>query len=209
MADTNISLEDIKKLRQRTGVGIHQVKEALQASDGDLEKAVIYLREKGMAKAAKRAANATNQGKIIDYIHAGSIGVMVELQSETDFASSSDKFAELGKEIAMHIAAQSPGYVDRAGVPADVLETEKQIYSKDIEGKPENIQEKILEGKLNKYYSDVVLMEQAYVRDEDKTISDLLNEYIAALGEKIMIAGFTRMQLGQEPVVARHSEVME
>jgi elongation factor Ts len=198
MAD--ISLEKIKELRNRTGVGIHSVKEALQASDGDVNKAIIYLREKGMAKAAKRAGNATNNGVIGHYIHGNTIGVLVELLSETDFASKSDEFAQLAKELAMHIAAKSPEYINISDVPADVLETEKQVYRKDLEGKPEQIQEKILEGKLQSFYEETVLMEQSYVRDEEKKIKDLLNEKVAALGEKIVVKGFTRMQLGVEPI---------
>lgn len=201
MAD--ISLDTIKQLRARTGAGIHKVKEALQASDGDVEKAIVYLREKGEAKAAKRAGNSTDQGKIGSYLHAGgTIGVLVEVQSETDFAAGSDKFAELLKEVAMHIAASSPEYVTRDEIPDSVMETEKQVYAKDIEGKPENIAKKILEGKLSKFYEGVVLMDQKYIRDEEKTVTDLVNDYIAALGEKIVIKRFTRFQLGDAPIVA-------
>lgn len=204
MAD--ISLEAIKSLRAKTGVGIHQVKEALQASDGDEKKAILYLREKGIAKAAKRSANATNQGVISHYIHGTTIGVMVELQSETDFAASSDKFQTLGKEIAMHIAAKAPSYVDVESIPEDVLEDEKQIYAKDLAGKPENIQEKILEGKLGAFYSENVLLKQAYVRDEDKTIEDLISDTVAALGESIKVASFVYMQRGGELITAKASE---
>jgi elongation factor Ts len=201
-----ITLEQIKSLRAKTGVGINYVKEALENSDGDEEKAIVYLREKGIAKASKRADNAMNNGIIGSYIHAGTIGVMVELQSETDFASGSDKFQNLAKEIAMHIAAKSPEYVDVESIPAEIIETEKKIYQKDLEGKPENIQEKILEGKLASFYKEVVLIKQAYVRDEDKTIEDLMNEAVAALGEKIRIRSFVRMQLGGDTVSAVASE---
>ncbi len=198
----SISLEQIKELRARTGVGIHHVKDALTQSNGDMDKAIIYLREKGIAKAAKRAGNATNNGMIGHYIHGKTIGVMVELQSETDFASGSDKFQQLAKELAMHIAAQSPDYIDIESVPASVIETEKQVFAKDVAGKPANIAEKILEGKLSKFYEDAVLLEQPYVRDDTKKVKDLLNEYVAALGESIRIKRFIKMQLGLEPIHA-------
>jgi elongation factor Ts len=201
-----VTLAEIKELRARTGVGINHVKEALEHSGGDLEKAIVYLREKGIAKAAKRAGNATNNGLIGHYMHGKTIGVMVELQSETDFASGSEKFQELARELAMHIAAQSPDYISKEEVPADVLETEKKVYAKDVEGKPEQIAEKILEGKLSKFYEEVVLLEQPYVRDDSKKIKDLLNEYIAALGESIKIKRFVKMQLGLDPIMATAQE---
>jgi elongation factor Ts len=204
MAD--ISLDAIKELRAKSGVGIHKVKEALKETDGDMEEAMIYLREKGMAKAAKRSGNATNNGMIGHYIHGNGIGILVEIQSETDFASGSEKFQEFAKELAMHVAAKSPEYIDIDSIPEKVIETEKKVYAKDLEGKPENIQEKILEGKLAKFYEDVVLMEQDYVRDEDKKIKDLLNELIAALGERIVIKKFVRMELGGDHIIAEKSE---
>lgn len=201
-----ITLDAIKSLRAKTGVGIHQVKEALQASGGDEEKAVLYLREKGIAKATKRAGNATNNGLIAHYIHNGSIGVMVELQSETDFASNSDEFQQIGKEIAMHIAAQSPEYVDIESIPAEVLETEKKVFAKDLEGKPENIQEKILEGKLQSFYAETVLLEQDYVRDDSKKIKDLISDAVAALGESIKVGRFVRVNLGADAILAESAE---
>jgi elongation factor Ts len=204
-----ITMEKIKELRQRTGVGIHSVKEALTSSGGDIDKAIVYLREKGIAKAAKRAGNATNNGTIGYYMHGNTIGVMVELLSETDFASKSDTFKELAREIAMHIAAKSPEYINTTDVPAEIIETEKQVYKKDLAGKPENIQEKILEGKLQAFYTENVLLEQTYVRDEDKKVKDLLNEKIAALGEKVVIKGFVRFQLGLEPISAKTSSDLE
>lgn len=197
----NITMEDIKNLRARTGVGINHVKEALEHSGGDLDKAILYLREKGIAKAAKRSANATNYGMIGSYIHGRNMGVMVELQSETDFAANSEKFQQLARELAMHIAAKSPEYVSIEDVPADVLETEKQVYAKDVEGKPEAIAQQIIEGKLQAFYAETVLMEQTYVRDESKKIKDLLNDSVASLGESLKIGRFVRMQLGETPVV--------
>jgi len=204
-----ITLKEIKELRNRTGVGINHVKEALNASNGDVDKAILYLREKGIAKAAKRAGNATNHGFIGSYIHGKTIGVMVELESETDFASGSAKFQELAKELAMHIAAQSPIYVDRGSVPAEIIETEKKVFAKAVEGKPEAVAAKITEGKLNDFYAQNVLLDQVYVRDESKKIMDLMNDAVAALGEKIIIRKFVRMQLGLDPIVASLAVVEE
>ena len=201
----NVTLADIKALRERTGVGINHVKEALEHSGGDVEKAILYLREKGIAKAAKRAGNATNNGLIGHYIHGKTMGVMVELQSETDFATNSEKFKELARELAMHIAARTPEYISIENVPASLIEQEKQIYAKDVAGKPEAIAEKILQGKLQNLYSDKVLFEQDYVRDESKKIKDLVNEYIASLGERIIVARFVKMQVGLEPITASNN----
>lgn len=201
----NVTLADIKSLRERTGVGINHVKEALEHSNGDVEKAILYLREKGIAKAAKRAGNATNNGLIGHYIHGKTMGVMVELQSETDFATNSEKFKELARELAMHIAAKTPEYISIENVPAEVIEVEKKVYTKDVEGKPEAIAEKILEGKLQNFYADKVLFEQDYVRDESKKIKDLLNEYIATLGERIIVSRFIKMQVGLEPISASNN----
>jgi elongation factor Ts len=200
-----ITLDQIKELRTKTGVGIQAVKQALEKSDGDMEKAVVYLREQGIAKAAKRADKATNNGMIGHYIHGNKIGVMVEFLTETDFACSSDKMQELSKNICMHIAAQSPEYISIEDIPEDVIEREKKIYSKDLEGKPDNIKEKILEGKLAKFYEELVLMEQPFVKDEDKKVKDLMNEYIAALGEVVKINRFIRTYLGGDVIVAEQS----
>lgn len=197
-----ITLEDIKSLRARTGVGINHVKEALEASNGDVEKAIIYLREKGIAKAAKRAGKSTAFGMVGSYIHGKNIGVMVELESETDFATNSEKFQALAKEISLHIAAKSPEYIDIASVPEEIVATEKKVYAKDVAGKPANIAEKILEGKLAAFYAETVLLEQQYVRDETKKIKDLVNETVAALGEKLVIRRFVRYELGTEPITA-------
>ncbi|MBN1331742.1 translation elongation factor Ts [Candidatus Dojkabacteria bacterium] len=193
---STITMDQIKELRKRTGVGIANVKEALENSSGDMEKAIEYLREKGIAKAAKRAGRSADNGFIAHYIHGeGQIGVLVELNSETDFASRSDKFREFGRNVAMHIAASSPEYITIEDIPVEILEKEKAVYASDLEGKPENVREKILEGKLSKFYQEIVLLKQPYVKDDSKTIEDILNELIAAVGEKIEIGRFTRFQI--------------
>ncbi len=192
----SISLDQIKELRKRTGVGLHQVKEALEVSKGDMEKAVLYLREKGVAKAAKRAGRSAENGFIAHYIHGeGSIGVLLELNSETDFASRNEKFRNLAHDIAIHVAASNPEYINIEDIPADVLEKEKSVYNKDLEGKTEQVKEKILEGKLSKFYQEVVLLEQAYVKDDSKKVKDVINEAVAAIGEKIEIGRFVRFEL--------------
>lgn len=193
---SNVTMDQIKELRKRTGVGIGNVKEALENSGGDMEKAIVYLREKGIAKAAKRAGKSADNGFIAHYIHGeGQIGVLVELNSETDFASRSDKFREFGRNVAMHIAASTPEYITVEDIPAELLDKEKAVYAADLEGKPEAVQEKILEGKLSKFYQEVVLLKQPYVKDDSKKIEDILNELIAAVGEKIEIGRFARFQI--------------
>ncbi len=197
-----VSLDQIKDLRKRTGVGIQAVKEALEASNGDTEKAIIYLREKGIAKAAKRSGRVAENGFIAHYIHGdGKIGVLVEVNSETDFASRNERFREFGHDLAMHIAAAAPEYIRIEDIPEDVLNKEKDIYRKDLQGKPEEIQEKIIEGRLKKFYEEVVLLEQPFVKDDSKKISDLLNEIVAAIGEKIEIGRFVRFEM-KEPTTS-------
>lgn len=176
-------------------------KEALTACDGDMEKAVDFLRKKGLATAAKRAGRATSEGTIQSYIHmGGKIGVMVEVDCETDFVAKTDDFIEFAKNVAMHIAATSPVGITPDDVPADIVNREKEIYrAQALEtGKPEKMLDKIIEGKLNKFYKESCLMNQAYVRDPDKTISDYLNEVVAKTGEKITIKRFARFQVGAE-----------
>lgn len=191
-----ITLEQIKELRKRTGVGIQYVKEALDSTNGDMEKAVLYLREKGIAKAAKRAGKSADNGFVAHYIHGdGHIGVLVELNSETDFAARNARFKELAHDIALHIAASSPEYISKNDIPADKLEVEKQVYKKDLEGKPEQVQEKILEGKLQKFYAEVVLLEQPFLKDDTKKVIDVINETVAAIGEKIEIGRFVRFEI--------------
>lgn len=176
-------------------------KEALAACDGDMEKAVDFLRKKGLATAAKRAGRATSEGTIQSYIHmGGKIGVMVEVNCETDFVAKTDDFIEFARNVAMHIAATNPVGIAPDDVPADIVDREKEIYrAQALEtGKPEKMLDKIIEGKLNKFYKDSCLMNQAYVRDPDKTISDYLNEVVAKTGEKITIKRFARFQVGAE-----------
>lgn len=196
-----ITAEQVKELREKTGVGIMDCKTALKECDGDLEKAVDYLRKKGIATAKKRGGRATSEGQVASYIHAGGkIGVLVEINCETDFSGKTDDFSEFAKNIAMHIAATNPISVDREGIPEDVLGRERDIYATQAResGKPDNIVEKIVDGKMNKFYQEACLLEQPYVKNPDITIQDLLNEMIAKTGENILIRRYARYQLGEE-----------
>jgi elongation factor Ts len=199
MADIKAAL--VKELREKTGAGIMDCKEALTECQGDMEKATDYLRKKGLATAAKRAGRATSEGTVQSYIHmGGKIGVMVEVNCETDFVAKTDDFVEFAKNLAMHIAATSPVGISSEDVPAAVLDREKAIYrDQALEmGKPEKMIDKIIEGKLNKFFKDSCLINQQYVKDPDKTIADYLNEVIAKTGEKITIKRFARFQVGAE-----------
>ncbi|MFZ5570992.1 MAG: translation elongation factor Ts [Thermodesulfobacteriota bacterium] len=194
-----ISAEMVKQLRAKTGAGMMDCKEALAECNGDLEKAVDYLRKKGMATALKRAGRGTTEGTIQSYIHmGGKIGVLVEVGCESDFVAKTDDFISFAKNIAMHIAATSPAGILPEDVPAEIVEREKAIYMEQARemGKPENMIEKIVEGKLNKFYKEACLMNQPYVRDPNITISDLLNDVIAKIGENIRIKQFVRFQIG-------------
>jgi elongation factor Ts len=196
--DINATL--VKELREKTGVGIMDCKMALAESAGDIQRAIDYLRKKGIATAKKRGGRATSEGQIASYIHAGGkIGVLVEVNSETDFAAKTEDFSEFVKNLAMQIAASNPLAVDREGLPPDVVEREKEIYATQAKesGKPEKVIEKMVEGKMKKFYSEACLLEQPYVRNPDITVQDLLNELIAKTGENIMIRRFTRYQLGE------------
>ncbi len=199
MAD--ISAAMVKALREKSGAGIMDCKEALAACDGDMEKAVDFLRKKGLATAAKRAGRATSEGTIQSYIHlGGKLGVMVEVNCETDFVAKTDAFIEFAKNLAMHVAATNPVAISQEDVPEAVLNREKEIYrAQALEtGKPEKMIDKIIEGKIGKFYKENCLMNQAYVRDPDKTISDYLNEVVAKTGEKITVKRFARFQVGAE-----------
>jgi elongation factor Ts len=199
MAD--ISATMVKELREKTGAGIMDCKEALSECQGDMEKAVDFLRKKGLATAAKRAGRATSEGTIQSYIHmGGKIGVMVEVDCETDFVAKTDDFIEFARNLAMHIAATSPVGITSEDVPADIIDRERAIYrDQALEmGKPEKMIDKIIDGKLNKFFKDSCLMNQQYVKDPDKTIADYLNEVIAKTGEKITIKRFARFQVGVE-----------
>jgi elongation factor Ts len=199
MAD--ISAAMVKELREKSGAGIMDCKAALAECDGDLEKAVDFLRKKGIATAAKRAGRATSEGTVQSYIHlGGKIGVLVEVNCETDFVAKTDDFSDFAKNIAMHIAATNPVGIVAEDVPAAVIEREREIYRAQVleMGKPEQMVEKIAEGKLNKFFKENCLMNQQYVKEPDKTIADYLNEVIAKTGEKITIKRFARFQIGAE-----------
>ena len=195
-----ISAQDVKDLRERTGAGMMDCKKALTEADGDMEKAIDLLREKGLAAAAKKAGRVAAEGLVEAYIHGGGrIGVLVEVNCETDFVAKTDAFKELVKDIAMHIAATNPSYLKREEVPTAELEHEQAVLAEQArnEGKPEKIIEKMVAGRIEKYYKEVCLMEQPFVKDPDKTISDLITESIAKIGENISIRRFTRYQLGE------------
>jgi len=196
----SISTADIAKLRQQTGAGMLNCKKALDEANGDFEKAVELLRKKGIAKAAKRAGKVAAEGAVVSYIHgAGKVGVLVEINSETDFVARNDQFQDLARDIAMHIAAAAPRYVRREEVSADEIAKEKDVYAAQLknEGKPEDMIEKIVEGKMSKYYSEVCLLEQKFIKDEDKTLEQLLVEKTGEIGEKISIRRFARFELGE------------
>ncbi|WP_418842233.1 translation elongation factor Ts [Phascolarctobacterium faecium] len=198
MAEITAAL--VKELRERTGAGMMDCKKALSATDGDLEKAIDFLREKGLAAAAKKAGRVAAEGLVEAYIHGGGrIGVLVEVNCETDFVAKTDAFKELVKDIAMHIAATNPSYLKREEVPTAELEHEQAVLAEQArnEGKPEKIIEKMVAGRIEKYYKEVCLIEQPFVKDPDKTISDLITESIAKIGENISIRRFTRYQLGE------------
>ncbi|WP_278308208.1 translation elongation factor Ts [Carboxydocella sp. ULO1] len=195
-----ISAQAVKELRERTGAGMMDCKKALQETNGDMEKAVEYLREKGLAAAAKKAGRIAAEGIVTSYIHAGGrVGVLVEINCETDFVAKTEEFQQLGKDIAMQIAASKPQYVRREEVPADVIEKEKQILRAQAlnEGKPENIVEKMVEGRIEKFYKEVCLLEQPFVKNPDITIEQLIKEKIAKIGENINVRRFVRYEMGE------------
>lgn len=195
-----ISVELVKDLRQRTGAGVIDCKTALQESKGNLEGAIDYLRRKGLATAAKKAGRIATDGLVSSYIHAGGkMGVLVEINCETDFVAKTEDFQTFVKNIAMHIAAANPQYIRREEIPEQVLERERSIYRTQAQeaGKPQKVIDKIVEGKMERFYSEVCLLEQTYVRDPDVTIKELLDAMIAKVGENIAIRRFARFQLGE------------
>jgi len=194
-----ITSQMVKELRDKTNAGMMDCKKALTETAGDMEKAVDLLRQKGLAVAAKRAGRATKEGVVESYIHAGGkLGVMVEVGCETDFVAKTDDFKAFAKNVAMHVAAVNPVAVTREDVPADILQREKDIYVNQAleSGKPQQIAEKMVAGKIEKYLAEVCLMEQKYVKNPDLTIQDLLNELVAKMGENISIKKFARFQIG-------------
>ncbi len=196
---TVISAEMIKNLREKTGTGMMECKKALTECNGDFEKAIDLLRQKGLASAVKRAGRTASEGLIHSYVHMGKIGAMVEVNCETDFVARTDDFKELIKDIAMHIAAATPLYLTRDDVPQDTIEREKEIYRAQVTDKPPHIVEKIIGGKLEKFYTDTCLLDQLFIKDPEqkKMIKDIVSEKIARLGENIVIRRFVRFQLGE------------
>ena len=190
----------VKDLRERTGAGMMDCKKALTETNGDIDKAIEYLREKGLAAAAKKAGRIAAEGIVDSYIHAnGRIGVLVEVNTETDFVARNREFKDFVKDIAMQIAAANPQYISREEVPEEVLEKEKEILRAQAlnEGKPEKVVEKIVEGRMEKYFKEVCLLEQPWIKDPDKTINDLLMEKISIIGENINIRRFARFEKGE------------
>ena len=198
MATMAISADQVKKLRDATGAGMMECKAALTEANGDIDAATTLLRKRGQATAAKKAGRSTSEGLIGHYIHTGGkLGVLVEVNCESDFVARTDKFQELTKEIAMHIAAANPTYVRREDVPADVVAREREIYKDQVKDKPAQVIDKIVEGKLNSYYQQFCLMEQASIRDPNTTIAQLVQDAIRLLGENITISRFTRIKVGE------------
>ncbi|MCI4626293.1 MAG: translation elongation factor Ts [Candidatus Magnetoovum sp. WYHC-5] len=203
-----ISASMVKDLREKTGAGMMDCKKALADADGDFEKAVDVLRKKGLASAAKKSSRKASEGLIYSYIHMDKLGVMIELNCETDFVARTDKFRELAKDIAMHTAAANPAYLDVDEIPAQVIEREKEIYREQVKGKPANVIDKILEGKLEKFYSESCLLRQVFVKDPEQklTIKDIITEKVATLGENIVIRRFVRFQLGEKQEQTEQAE---
>ncbi|MCL5104603.1 MAG: translation elongation factor Ts [Armatimonadetes bacterium] len=195
-----ISADMVKKLREQTGAGMMDCKKALTETSGDYEKAITLLREKGIAVAAKREARAASEGVVGCYIHTGNqIGVMVELNCETTFVAKTDEFQQLSKDIAMHISWSNPDYMRREDIPEEALAKEREVHRQWAikEGKPENIIDRIIEGRMKEFYSRVCLLEQPYIKDEDLTVQDLINNVVAKLGEKTSVARFVRFRVGE------------
>lgn len=194
-----ISAETVKELREKTGVGFMECKSALQESNGDIEAAIIILRKRGLASLAKKAGRETKDGLIGSYVHNGKIGVMLEVNCETDFVARNPDFQALVKELAMHIAASDPRFIRKEDVTEDVLASEREIYAEQAKatGKPENVLDKIVEGRMSKYYSEACLMEQPFVKDPSITVRDHIAAHIQKIGENIQVRRFIRYKLGE------------
>ncbi len=198
---TTISAKEVSALRAKTGAGMMDCKKALQETGGDVEKAVDYLRQKGIAKAEKRAGRTAREGVIGSYIHFnGKVGVLVELNSETDFVARTDDFQALAKDLAMHIASARPIAVTAEGVPAEIVEHERSIFEKQVEesGKPDNVRAKIVDGKIKKFLQECVLLDQPFVKDDKKSVGQLVKEVSGKVGENLVVARFVRFELGEE-----------
>jgi len=197
-----VSLEMIKELREKTGAGVMDAKRALLEANGDMEKAIVILREKGVVKAAKKASRIAREGVIESYIHTGSkLGVLLELNCETDFVARTDEFKNLAKELCLQIAGMNPLYISKEDVPQEVIEREKSIYKAQLEkegNKPPHVIEKIINGKIEKFYEEVCLLEQPFVRNPEIKVKDLITEAISKLGENIVVRRFTRYVVGEE-----------
>lgn len=204
-----VTAQMVKSLRELTGVGMMDCKKALAECDGDQDKAITYLREKGLSKAAKKAGRATSEGLIGSYMHSnGKLSAIVEVKCETDFVAKSDQFIQLAKDVAMQVAATNPICVSPEELPQDILEKERAIYLQQAieEGKPANIAEKIVVGRIQKYYKEVCLLEQPFIKDDKKSIKDLVNETIAILGENMQIGRFARINLAESASGAEEAE---
>ncbi|TMK31180.1 MAG: translation elongation factor Ts [Actinobacteria bacterium] len=198
---SDISAEEVKRLRQRTGAGMMDSKKALQEAGGDMERAVEILRERGLASAQKRAGRSATQGVIDAYIHHNNtVGVLVEVNCETDFVAKTEEFRRLARDVALHIASAMPQWVTREEVPEDILETERRIYEAEArqKGKPDNALDRIVEGKLQGFFKTTVLVDQPFVKEPDKTIQQLIDEVSAKVGEKVAVRRFVRYKLGEE-----------
>jgi len=196
---TTISADMVKDLREKTGAGMMECKKALTESNGDFEKALTVLRQKGLASASKKAGRTASEGLVGAYVHMDRIGVLVEMNCETDFVARTDDFRNLLKDIAMHIAAANPMYVSRDDVPQSVVESEREIYRSQVTGKPPQVVEKIVEGKLDKFFSETCLLDQIFIKDPEQKlkVKDLVVEKIAKLGENIIVKRFARFQVGE------------
>ena len=196
----SISASAVKELREKTGAGIMDCKRALSTNNGDVEKAITFLREKGLAAAQKKAGRVAADGLVLSYIHGGGkVGVLVEVNCETDFVAKTDGFADLVRDIALHVAALSPQYVRREDVPADIVEKEKAIYAAQAResGKPEQVIQKMIDGKLEKFFKEVCLLEQPFVKNPDQSVEKLIVESVARLGENITVRRFARFKVGE------------
>ncbi|HHV47121.1 MAG TPA: translation elongation factor Ts [Tissierellia bacterium] len=196
----SVSAQLVKELREKTGAGMLDCKNALVEANGDIEKAIVILREKGLSKAAKKSGRIAAEGLVESYIHGGGrIGVLIEVNSETDFVAKNEEFKEFVKNMAMQVAASSPKYISKEDVPAEEVEKEREILMHQVmnEGKPEHIAAKIVEGRLEKFYEEVCLLEQPYIREPKIKVKDLLNEKIAKIGENIKIRRFVRYEVGE------------
>lgn len=195
----NITAQMVKELREKSGAGMMDCKKALESTDGDLDKAMDFLREKGIASVAKKSSRIASEGLVDAYIHGGRIGVIIEVNSETDFVAKNDDFKAFVRDMAMQVAAVSPKYVTRDEVPQEMVEHEKSILREQAlnEGKPEKIVEKMVEGRLEKFFEEIVLLDQKFIKDSDLKVQDVLNNLIAKIGENIKIRRFTRYEVGE------------